>query len=151
MHFHKIIYLSILTYVILETGKFYVIKEIDTSNMTTEQAFDAIEEISVQATIDSPYVVSQKCFSLLVFQNWFNISRTSLRAHSFSVIVKVFTIFIGYLLRFVHRRKLNQHRNGVLQARRPVQLYIEVERVSQRERGLEVLYSNLTWDLCTAF
>lgn len=69
MHFHKIIYLSILTYVILETGKFYVIKEIDTSNMTTEQAFDAIEEISVQATIDSPYVVSQKCFSLLVFQN----------------------------------------------------------------------------------
>jgi len=26
--------------------------------MTTEQAFEAIEEISVQATIDSPYVVS---------------------------------------------------------------------------------------------
>lgn len=35
-----------------------MIKEIDTTSMTTEQSFEALEEISVQATIDSPYVVS---------------------------------------------------------------------------------------------
>jgi hypothetical protein len=42
----------------IDTKEYFVIKEIDTSNMTTEQAFEALEEISVQATIDSPYVVS---------------------------------------------------------------------------------------------
>ncbi|CAI2369880.1 unnamed protein product [Moneuplotes crassus] len=40
------------------TNKYYVIKEVDTTAMTTQQSFDAFEEISVQATIDSPYVVT---------------------------------------------------------------------------------------------
>lgn len=43
---------------VIDTREYFVIKEIDTSNMTTEQAFEALEEISVQATIDSPFVVS---------------------------------------------------------------------------------------------
>jgi hypothetical protein len=47
-----------LTTSIIETRENYVIKEIDTTSMTTEQSFEALDEISVQATIDSPYVVS---------------------------------------------------------------------------------------------
>ena len=34
-----------------------MIKEIDTSSMTTEQAYEAIEEIKLQAEVDSPYIV----------------------------------------------------------------------------------------------
>lgn len=50
----------------LDTREYYVIKEIDTAAMTTEQAFEALEEISVQATIDSPYVVSlNKVYGLI--------------------------------------------------------------------------------------
>ena len=46
----------------IDTKEYFVIKEVDTSNMTTEQAFEAFEEISMQAQIDSPYVVRISAF-----------------------------------------------------------------------------------------
>ena len=50
---------NLIWIIIIDTREYFVIKEIDTTTMTTEQSFEALEEISVQATIDSPYVVSK--------------------------------------------------------------------------------------------
>lgn len=37
--------------------KWYVVKQIDTTNMTEDQSLKAIEEVDVQGRCDSPYIV----------------------------------------------------------------------------------------------
>ena len=44
-------------YFLIDTKEYFVIKAIDIELMSHDQALEAIEEISVQSTIDSPFVV----------------------------------------------------------------------------------------------
>ena len=41
----------------IETKKIYVIKEVDTSTMTTEQSYEALEEINIMGIVDCPNIV----------------------------------------------------------------------------------------------
>lgn len=52
----KVKNLSLFNYCV-ENKKYYVIKEIDTSDMSKDQSIEALEEINILGRMDSPYIV----------------------------------------------------------------------------------------------
>lgn len=42
---------------LIESKKIYVIKEVDTSNMSEKQSYEALEEINIMGIVDSPCIV----------------------------------------------------------------------------------------------